>query len=290
MARILPVLALLALAASPAGSQEPYGSKGIFPVYEAGGEWLIFDKGPSRPKGLGRGSRLLLVGSQGAGLFAVFRSSSAYGGACRNRSPLKLRAALLKGPRRAVGRPIIAIRVPKSFSLKGSRAVYRKLTSEVGETAYQRLGQTLREASLEEARAGAFPFGPQDEGTRGPDPGETLHFKIDFGSRLGVQGLKDPFVFVEETQISNSSRRCLRLAEGERLVGGCAEMPRSLMAETALLEFVAYDPSGMGNPFLLAFTRTQPLWGDERWGFVVRAGGPRLFLMDSMDIRCREGF
>ena len=47
---------------------------------------------------------------------------------------------------------------------------------------------------------------------------------------------------------------------------------------------------GGGNPYVLAFTPEEPLWGHERWGFVVRASGPRLFLTDAMDRRCREGF
>ncbi len=107
---------------------------------------------------------------------------------------------------------------------------------------------------------------------------------------MKVRGLHDPFVFVEESGISASSRRCVRLADGDKLIGGCAEMPRALMAETDLLEFVSYDPSGGGTPLLLAFTKSTPLWGDERWGYVVGAKGPRLFLMDAMDIRCRESF
>ena len=67
-------------------------------------------------------------------------------------------------------------------------------------------------------------------------------------------------------------------------------MPHDLMAETAQLRFVAYDPGGKGSPFLLAYTRGEPLWGHERWGFVLRASGARLFLRDALDPGCREGF
>ncbi|MBI4060511.1 MAG: hypothetical protein HY403_03690, partial [Elusimicrobia bacterium] len=82
----------------------------------------------------------------------------------------------------------------------------------------------------------------------------------------------------------------LRLADGGRLLGPCVEMPHELMSETAQLRFVSYDPSGGGSPFLLAYTHGEPLWGHERWGFVLRRGGARLFLRDAMDPRCREGF
>ena len=97
-------------------------------------------------------------------------------------------------------------------------------------------------------------------------------------------------VLVTGAQISNSFRRCLRLADGDKLIGDCVEMPSDLMAETALLRFVSYDPSGKGGPLLLAYTKDAPLWGHERWGFALRSSGARLFLRDAMDPRCREGF
>ena len=75
-----------------------------------------------------------------------------------------------------------------------------------------------------------------------------------------------------------------------KLIGDCVEMPSDLMAETALLRFVSYDPSGKGSPLLLAYTKDMPLWGHERWGFALRSSGARLFLRDAMDPRCREGF
>ena len=45
---------------------------------------------------------------------------------------------------------------------------------------------------------------------------------------------------VEETQISASNRRCFRIADGDKLVGGCAEMPRALMAGRIA-------PAGLGS-------------------------------------------
>ena len=283
----------LAAVAVPAQSQEDYGAKGIFPVYETSGQWVIFDKRPSKehPTPIGRGQRFLVVGSLGANVFEVRRTSGTYGGSCRGRKPLKLRAALLVGPRRLVGRPIIGIHVPEKFTLKDSRAVYLSLSNQVNDATYAALGETLREAAVNDAKDGKFRFRPDDGAAASlMQKPEAVQIKIDFGVELAVEGLKKPFVFVEESGISASSRRCLRVAENNRLVAGCAEMPHALMAETALLQFVAYDPSGRGNPFVLAFTKTPPLWGDERWGFAVRATGPRLFLMDAMDLRCRESF
>ncbi len=88
--------------------------------------------------------------------------------------------------------------------------------------------------------------------------------------------------------INDDSR--LRLADDQKLVAECVEMPHALMAETALLKFVAYDPGGRGNPYLLAYTPPPPRWGDERGGFIIRDSGARLILFDAMAPRCREGF
>lgn len=282
----------------PAKAQDKYGAKGIYPVYETAGQWVIFDKSPQKLKPgqsppLGSGSRFLLVGSKGAELFSVARTSATYGGACRKNLPRKLRAAILKGPREAVGTPIIGIRVPGNFSLKGSRAKYLNLDNEVGEDTYSRLAEALKSATIADAKAGGFRFTPDDERSPGYlqdlEP-EQIQLKIDFGSRLAVRGLKDAFVLVDGALVSATSRRCLRLADGDRLLGQCVEMPHALMAETGLLRFVAYDPGGQGDPYLLAYTPQTPMWGDERWGFVIRSDGPRLFLFDAMDPRCREGF
>lgn len=289
------LIALSALAAArPAAAQDQYGSRGIFPVYEASGQWTVFDKDPKlSARKLALGSRLLVIGTEGAQLFEVRRSSSAWGAVCLQRRPARVRAAWLRGPRKIVGRPIIGISVPPRFSLRGSRALYRSLKSEVDEQTYGRLLAPLKQSAVDDVKSGAFRFklddGAAEMFIRNPDP-DKVQVKIDFGARVKIAGLSDPFVFVEETQISASTRRCLRIADGDKLVGGCAEMPYALMAETDLLQFVSYDPSGAGNPFILALTTQTPLWGDERWGFIARRNGPRLFLMDAMDPRCRESF
>ncbi|MDD5656772.1 MAG: hypothetical protein PHF00_05900 [Elusimicrobia bacterium] len=286
---------LSAAALAPGRAQE-YGAKGIYPVYETGGQWVVFDKKPGKRGKAGPlapGARLLVVGSSGAELFAVARASATYGGACRGNKPVKLRAALLRGPRSAVGKPIIGIKVPPGFSLQGSRAKYLALGNEIDEAAYGRLGEAARAAVVSEIKSGEFLFSLDDD--PGPifreDPRpERIQLKFDFGARVAVAGLKAPFVLVDGAQVFATFRRCLRLADGGRLVGGCAQMPHALMAETALLRFVVYDPGGRGNPILLAYTPEPPLWGDERWGFSLRAAGPKLFLSDALDPRCRESF
>ncbi len=283
----------LLLTAAPARlrAQEDYGAKGIFPVYEVAGQWAIFDKKPAKPSPLSPGNRFLVIGSKGAQIFSVARTSGTYGGACSGNKPLRLRAALLKGPRDAVGRPIIGIRVPNKFTLKGSRAAYKRLPNAVNDATYSTLLPALNESTQADMQAGKFPIKPDDDKARAvwKDP-KNIQSTIDFGSPLPIKGLSDAFIFVENSVISASERRCLRLSAGGKLVGPCVEMPRALMAETSALEFISYDPSGAGSPFLLAYTKSTPLWGDERWGFRVRASGAQLFLKDAMDIGCREGF
>lgn len=281
----MPVLALTILV-SLARAQLGYGDKGIFPVYEESGQWVVFDKRPAKPSPLARGRRFLVIGTEGAQVFEVARTSGTFAGACREHKPYRLKAALLKGRRSSIGRPLIAKLVAGDFTPRGSRARYLSLKSQVGETTYAGLTKPLRESALSDARSGAFKL----EDPAAPVKPEQVLVKIDFGAKLAVAGLKDPFVFVEETQIGAATRRCLRLADGDQLIGACAEMPRVLLAETDLLEFTAYDPAGQGAPYLLASTKTTPKWGDERWGFVVRSTGPRLFLFDAMDPLCRAGF
>src|SRR5579883_3027334 len=136
----LTVAWLLACPWARAAETSAYGAKGIYPVYETAGQWAIFDKAPRRandPLALGR--RFLVIGSEGAQVFEIARASATWGGACRGRKPLKLRAALLKGPRRAVGRPIIALGVPPGFSLKNSKAAYHALASQVSDATYAAL-------------------------------------------------------------------------------------------------------------------------------------------------------
>ena len=289
--------ALLALLTSPrpSAAQDEYGAKGLFPTYNVGGHWLIYDKTTAKggSQGLKPGGRFLLVGSEGAELFTVAHASAAFGGSCRGRKPLRLRAGILSGPRAKVGDPILSIKVPEGFSLKGSRAAYRSLPNAVGEPLYQSLGAALTAATVEEAKSGAFRFKADDAGasafTADPKPEKVL-LKIDYAAKAEVAGLKDAMVLVTGAQISNSFRRCLRLADGDKLIGECVEMPNDLMAETALLRFVSYDPSGKGSPLLLAYTKDAPLWGHERWAFALRAAGARLMVRDAMDPRCREGF
>ena len=287
-------LAFITLAA-PARAQDAYGARGLFPVYQSGNQWLIFDKPRigGAVNDLMPGSKFLVVGNNGADLFVVARTSPTYGAACRSKKPVRLRAALLKGPRAAVGDPVLAIKVPDTFALNGSQAHYAALANKVDEALYQRLGSTLTAAVVEEAKSGSFRFRQDDEGSAAfladPKP-ENVMLKIDFAAHPKVAGLSSPTALVTGTQISSAYRRCLRLADGNRLIGNCVEMPHDLMAETAQLSFVAYDPGGKGSPFLLAYTRGEPLWGHERWGFVLRAAGARLFLHDTLNPGCREGF
>lgn len=278
---VLVCLVLCALARRSV-AQDAYGSKGLFPVYESGGTWLIYDK--TTPKGASRalapGARFLVVGSNGADLFSVARTSATYGGLCRAGKPARLRASILKGMRKNVGDPILAIKVAEDFSLRGSKARYEDLPNGVNEEVYEALGSALSSAVVEEAKAG------------GAEPkASEIPLKIDYAARPKVAGLAAPLVLVTGAQVDNVFRRCLRLADGDKLLGGgCVEMPSDLMAETALLRFISYDPSGRGSPFLLAYTKQAPLWGHERWGFILRSSGARLFLRDSLDPRCREGF
>ncbi len=295
---LLLALTLAAAAAASgraAAAPDGYGEKGLFPVYASGGHWLIYDKTDSAraSRALRPGGRFLLIGSRDAAIFSVAHVTAAFGGICRKGKPARLRAALLYGPRKTVGDPILAIKVPSGFTLKGSRAVYRTLPNAVDESVYKSLETAIASATIREAESGAFRLKPQDSGAReflsAPDPAKIL-VRIDYAARPAVAGLKRPLVLVTGAQISDSFRRCLRLADGGRLIGDCVEMPSDLMAETALLRFVSYDPSGGGRPLLLAYTPKAPLWGHERWGFVLRASGARLFLRDAMDPRCRASF
>lgn len=288
-------LLLTAFLSAPAAAQEEYGARGIFPVYDVGAQWAVFDKITKKGGGaaLAPGGTFLVVGDEGAGLFSLARSSPTYGGACRGNKPARLRAGLLKGPRSQVGAPVIAVKVAEDFSLKGSRAVYKPLPNAVDEPLYKRLGSALAAAAVAEAKGGAYRFKPEDAGADAfladPKP-EQVALKIDWASPVRIAGLEDAVALVTGAQISSAYRRCLRLASSDKLLGDCVEMPHDLMTETALLRFVLYDPSGKGQPFLLAFTPSEPLWGHERWGFALRASGPRLFLRDAMNPRCREGF
>lgn len=295
MPRLAFLLLFVLALASPSAAQDDYGARGLFPVYKSGNQWVIFDKPrkSAKPTDLMPGANFLIVGSAGADLFVVGRTSATYGGACVGKKPRKLRAALLKGPRSSVGEPVMAIKVPAGFRLKGSNARYVALDNKVDEPLYRLLGSTLTAAALQEGIAGAYRFREDDEGSAGflaAPSADKIALKIDFAAHPRVAGLKAPTALITDAQISSSHRRCLRLADGDRLIGPCVEMPHDLLSETAQLRFVAYDPGGNGSPFLLAYTSGEPLWGHERWGFVLRGGGARMFLRDAMDPRCREGF
>lgn len=288
------LLLLVPGTALAASSTRPYGDKGVFPVYRSGKRWVIFDRAPEASgKALERGSRFLVIGSRGASVFRVSRTSNTYGGACREGKPIALRSAILRGRRRKVGDPVIAIKVPKRFSLKGSKARFSPLSNEVSEETYRALDGLLRDKTMKDLRSDNFPVRFEDRGEvakiEKPGPRE-IQMKFDFWAKLHVLGLKDAFALIEGTQVLGSYRRCLRLIDGETPVGECVVMPHDLMAETSRLRFVSFDPSGKGKPYLLAYTKSEPLWGHERWAFIVRKEGPRLLLNDAMDIRCRAAF
>src|ERR1043166_5870988 len=105
MRRLLLAAIAAAALAAPSAAQDEYGARGLFPVYKSGEQWVIFDK-PRKSqstKDLLPGAKFLVIGNTGADVFVVGRTSATYGGACRGKLPLRLRAALLKGPRSSVG-------------------------------------------------------------------------------------------------------------------------------------------------------------------------------------------
>ncbi|MEK7388525.1 MAG: hypothetical protein AAB036_02380 [Elusimicrobiota bacterium] len=298
--RIFSLLAACCLLSSffpcAARAQEAYGARGLFPVYQSGEQWLIFDKpraSSDQSAPLLPGTRFLVVGSSGANLFVVARSSPTYGAVCRDKRSVRLRAALLKGSRSAVGDPVIAIKVSESFDLQGSKAKYKALDNVVDEALYRAIGSTLAAVAVEEVKSGAFRFRSDDEGAdvfKADPQTDKVTMKIDFAANVRVSGLTAAKALVTGAQISASYRRCLRLLDGAKLVGSCVPMPHDLMAETSQLRFISYDPGGKGSPLLLAYSRGEPLWGHERWGFVLRPSGAQLFLRDALNPKCREGF
>lgn len=295
----LPLCLLCAAGAAATLERSPRaGSKvpGIFPVYEAGGRWMVVER-PGAKRLVRRGTELLVIGSKGVERFHAAQSTRTYLAACEGPKPVPTTAFLLSaGSARSfakVGTPVIAIFLKKGAKVDPSRAAFRPLPNQAREAVYRRLEEPLREAVLADVSSGAFPIAADDpEGqllARNPNP-EKLQMKIDFASRIGYRGLPEAFLLVEGVQVSRAYRRCLRLFSGEKPLGACAEMPHQLMTETRGLEFVAYDPDGRGRPFLLAYTEAEPLWGHERWGFQLTDEGPRLFLRDALDPRCRAAF
>ncbi len=167
----------------------------------------------------------------------------------RRRLPQKPRACAPPSQRPArstVGDPILALKVPAGFSLKGSRAVYQALPNAVGEPVYQALGAALTAATVEEAKVGVFRFGWRTRSVRlpGRPKPEKISLKIDFAAPAKVAGLAAPMVLVTGAQMTRSGAAPARQPDGDKLIGERVEMPSDLMAETALLRFVSYIPSG----------------------------------------------
>ncbi|HAH07222.1 MAG TPA: hypothetical protein DCM05_11990, partial [Elusimicrobia bacterium] len=266
-------------------------SSGIFPVYPEGGRWLVVDRSPGGKKGskVAEGMGLLIVGSKGIAEFAVGKSSWTFGASCSKNRPSRTLAWKVAGRKAAflkVGAPIVAILLKPGTVYDVSQALFTPLKNEVGESVYKKLDFAIRKTNVSDLKEGAFPILPDDQDgaalAREADP-LRLQMKVDFASPVQVKGLKDPLVLIEGTQVSNSYRRCLRLFEDKEPLGGCVEMPHVLMTETRQLDFVAYDPSRAGSPFVFAYTTEAPLWGHERWGFQVNAQGAKLFLRDALD-------
>ncbi len=290
----------------PAVSGEPTGqlakpqsaSPGIFPVYEAEGGWLLIDRAAKgRRSSLSKGSPLLVIGSEGAELFHAARTSWTWTAGCSERKPGRTQAWRLGAAKRSafakVGVPVIGLKLKDGASPDLGQARFTALRSDVTEGVYQRLDSAIRALALADLQGGTFPGLEADEAARAiaqSQDASRLQMKIDFGASTRVRGLRKPFVLVEGTQAGGAYRRCLRLFDDARAVGGCAPMPHVLMAETQFLRMAAYDPSGSGSPFLLAYTAAEPLWGHERWGFRLGKDGPSLFLHDALDPKCREGF
>ncbi|MBI3298497.1 MAG: hypothetical protein HYZ75_10060 [Elusimicrobia bacterium] len=276
--------------ATPSGSRVP----GIFAVYESGGRWMLVDRSGKRP--LARGASLIVIGSQGLDVFNLEKATKTYEAGCEGGRPVPRRAWFLGGkdPKafKRVGTPVIAILLKPGARFDSSSARFAALKNEVSEALYRKLEEPLRAAAAADLADGTFQLDLGDEeGHRtaaAPDP-EKIRLKIDFASRLKLAGFSDALLVIEGAEYSRSYRRCLRLFDGEKPVGACVEMPHELMAETALLQFVAYDPSRAGRPFILAFSRKQ-LWGHERWGFQTTPKGFKSFLRDALDPRCRDAF
>jgi len=276
------------------------GSKvpGIFPVYETSGRWMLVERvRPGKSRMIEQGSSLIVIGSQGVEQFYAGRSTMTFLMGCEGFRPKREKAFFIRGRSarqfQKVGTPIIAILNRSKRKVDLSKAVFYPLRNEVKEAVYQRLGKPLGEAILTDLKSGAFIVPPDDPAGQAfltkPDVSKILT-KIDFGSKIRLRGVQDAFILVEDAEVSKARRRCMRLFDGAQAQGICAVMSHTLMTETRNLRFVAYEPSGRGSPFILAYTEKSPLWGHERWGFRLTRDGPSLFLRDALDPRCRESF
>lgn len=285
--------AVRAAAKTPRRSAVP----GIYPVYESGGRWILVEHPPGRRRTARQGTVVLVIGSRGTAPFYLSRSTRSYEIGCRARRPVPKLAYLLSAKSaknfKDVGTPIIAIKLKKGARYDSSGGGFRALKNAVGDETYKLLERKVRGAIMDDLRGGRFQIKPGDERghllARNPNP-ENIQIKFDFFSKIRYRGMKKASVLVEGAQVSRSYRRCLRLIAGSDPVGDCAEMPHELMVETRQLRFVSYDPARRGRPFLFAYTQGAPLWGHERWGFRITDTGPKLFLRDALDPRCRASF
>jgi len=278
------------------GSRVP----GIFPVYEANKRWMLLErmpKGRKRKRLVGRGTQLLVIGSKGIARFYAQKATTTYMADCENLKAKPMRGYYLSAKSaksfKQVGTPVIAIKLPKGRRVNTSRAKFSRLPNAVSEEIYKELESPIRNSVVSDVKSGAFQTELDDPGfvrfEQDPKP-KGFQMKIDYSSDIHFRGFSRAKIAVEGIQISKAYRRCLRMFDEAKPIGGCAEMPHELMTETRGLEFVSYDPSGRGRPFLLAYTKDKPLWGHERWGFQMTPKGPNLFLQDGLDPRCREAF
>ncbi|MEE8425332.1 MAG: hypothetical protein V3S11_05865 [Elusimicrobiota bacterium] len=284
---------------APAKKKSLRGSTvpGIYPVYESGGRWILVERPKGRRRTARKGTQVLVIGSRGTAPFTLSRSTRSYAIGCKARRPAPKLAYLLTAKSaknfRKVGTPIIAIRLKKGSRYDASGGAFSTLKNAVSDETYKLLENKVRGAVMDDLRAGRFLIKLDDAPghllARNPNPNK-LQLKFDFSSPIRYRGLKKASVLVEGVQVSRSFRRCLRLIAGSDPIGDCAEMPHELMVETRQLRFVAYDPSRRGRPFVLAYTQDPPLWGHERWGFRITDKGPKLFLRDALDPRCRASF
>ena len=271
---------------------------GIYPVYEADGRWMLIER-ESSPKSrrVSIGANVALIGSTGVEVFRVQRSTKTLMAACKNKSPSPTQGYFLTAKSaskfKKVGTPIIAILLPKGRKFDTRQARFYALKNGVKEDTYRRLQAPIREDITAELRAGLFQIDVADDKgqafARAPEP-EQIQMKIDFGSKIRYRGLRDAYLLIDGVQISKTYRRCMRMFDGTKQLGQCAEMPHELNVETQQMNFVAYDPARRGRPYIFAFTEKEPLWGHERWGFQMMDSGPQIFMRDALDPRCRESF
>lgn len=278
------------------GSRVP----GIFPVYQTNKRWMLIERMPKRPKRkrlVRQGTQLLVIGSKGIARFYAQKAMTTTIAECANLKPNPMRGYYLSAKSasafKRVGIPVIAIKLPKGRRVDTRRAKFSKLPNAVNDASYQELESVIRTSVVADVKSGAFQTELDDPGflrfEQQPDP-KGFQLKIDYASDIRFRGFTRAKIAVEGIQISKAYRRCLRLYDEAKPIGNCAEMPHELMSETGGLQFISYDPSGRGQPFLLAYSQGKPLWGHERWGFQLTSKGPKLFLQDALDPRCRAAF